>query len=599
MSVTFAVDAVTPAAAAPEVVALRDVMAAAFEATPYAVSHEGAVIEPTGTQTGAMHPLVEAVHRAFAEHRPLVLTPDAVWLTIAMGFGRHVERHAEALRARFVRHEGRETLRLRVGEMPQSPAAWAAVMDGFGGLVEEHVGSGMRRVLRCDFSTSTAVSRCASDVVMMSAFRRYFAFEMMCICGIPQITLAGTADDWRAIRARLDVIAEYDLQWWVERLAPVADAWVRAAEGEVDRDFWQCIYKPEEAYGGEVMTGWLARLFPYVGDEPGVRNPALGPEAEAAAGRRWFGRRKPRAKRSRWIGPGLAPSAVPSGMALARVTVVDARPGADPEAREMVRVLGGLCGVAVDADGALRAEPGWGVAPADPVTWAIEVLRRRGRVQGAVEDGAARLEAVSRGMRAFHAELGEVWFGGVHLRALADFEGMWLDEAGARPPRSAEVPGGDGELRVQRVADLEGDGRWLGTLRSGHVVLVDPARLPAVDELAVVADDYDALLVRVAEGGVWFDAPGYVPLATVYGLIDEAQGLGALLRPALMPGRPVPTDVSRGELGRLVSRLWYTDDAERRAHWWRIVAERCGVSGPLDDYRGRSPYEMQGLLGMG
>jgi uncharacterized protein DUF4419 len=42
------------------------------------------VLEPDG-----VHPLLGAVGRAFAEHRPLVLSPDAVWLTIASGVARH------------------------------------------------------------------------------------------------------------------------------------------------------------------------------------------------------------------------------------------------------------------------------------------------------------------------------------------------------------------------------------------------------------------------------------------------------------------------------------------------------------------------------
>ncbi|GGM87432.1 DUF4419 domain-containing protein [Dactylosporangium sucinum] len=36
------------------------------------------VLAPDG-----VHPLFGAVARAFADHRPLVLSPDAVWLTIA------------------------------------------------------------------------------------------------------------------------------------------------------------------------------------------------------------------------------------------------------------------------------------------------------------------------------------------------------------------------------------------------------------------------------------------------------------------------------------------------------------------------------------
>src|SRR6476620_101863 len=57
-----------------------------------------------------VHPLLGAVHLAFAQHRPLVLTPDAIWLTIVQGVAQHVRLNAEALRSRLVRHSGREAI---------------------------------------------------------------------------------------------------------------------------------------------------------------------------------------------------------------------------------------------------------------------------------------------------------------------------------------------------------------------------------------------------------------------------------------------------------------------------------------------------------
>jgi len=56
------------------------------------------------------HPLIEAVHVAFSQHRPLSLSPDDIWLVIAQGFGHHVTKNAEALRGRLVRHQGRRGL---------------------------------------------------------------------------------------------------------------------------------------------------------------------------------------------------------------------------------------------------------------------------------------------------------------------------------------------------------------------------------------------------------------------------------------------------------------------------------------------------------
>ncbi|MDY6781327.1 MAG: hypothetical protein SW833_02025 [Cyanobacteriota bacterium] len=34
-----------------------------------------------GIQTAIDHPLVTAVHLAFSDHRPLILTPDSIWMT--------------------------------------------------------------------------------------------------------------------------------------------------------------------------------------------------------------------------------------------------------------------------------------------------------------------------------------------------------------------------------------------------------------------------------------------------------------------------------------------------------------------------------------
>ena len=57
-----------------------------------------------------VHPLIKAVHVAFAQHRPLILSPDISGLVISQGFGHHIHENAEALRSRLVRHEGRKTL---------------------------------------------------------------------------------------------------------------------------------------------------------------------------------------------------------------------------------------------------------------------------------------------------------------------------------------------------------------------------------------------------------------------------------------------------------------------------------------------------------
>ena len=48
--------------------------------------------------------------QAYADHRPLVLSPDVVWLIISQGFSRYVNAHTEEMRGLLVFHEGKKDL---------------------------------------------------------------------------------------------------------------------------------------------------------------------------------------------------------------------------------------------------------------------------------------------------------------------------------------------------------------------------------------------------------------------------------------------------------------------------------------------------------
>jgi uncharacterized protein DUF4419 len=76
-------------------------------------SLEGGVSNVSGLVECQSQPFIQAVHYAFTEHLPLVLSPDDVWLCLAQGFGMHVNVHAEALRGRLVSHAGKAVTRVR------------------------------------------------------------------------------------------------------------------------------------------------------------------------------------------------------------------------------------------------------------------------------------------------------------------------------------------------------------------------------------------------------------------------------------------------------------------------------------------------------
>lgn len=215
------------------------------------------------------HPLIEAVHAAFSQHRPLALSPDQIWLVIAQGFSHHVAENAETLRPRLVRHAGRQTLSFEAEDL--SLASFQSAIAGFSAQIREATDPVLQETLICDFSTTTPAIRTASEVALMDSFQNYFDYEMRCVCGIPAITIEGTPEDWRRIRARVEVLGTYGLEWWVSRLRPVLDEFVLAAEGRPTAEFWKAIYKPVETYGDKVATGWITDLFPYLGDPPDRR----------------------------------------------------------------------------------------------------------------------------------------------------------------------------------------------------------------------------------------------------------------------------------------------------------------------------------------
>ncbi|HEX6685589.1 MAG TPA: DUF4419 domain-containing protein [Candidatus Limnocylindrales bacterium] len=340
----FAVDDVTPAAEPLPTVALGELFEDAL-----AVGGDPAlrVLAPDG-----VHPLLSAVGRAFADHRPLVLSPDAVWLTITQGVAQHIRLHAGQLRPLLVNHEGRKRLTVQVQAVPRDADSWRDAVDVFHKQLAAEISD--PGLFDCDFTTSTETERVAGRVVMLDAYSPYFSLWMVAVCGIPSVTLMGTPQDWRKIRQRIDSLVPFGLEKWCRSLAPIADQFVRAASGDVDTAFWQRIYNPVDAYGGEVITGWIARLYPYLKEEgaPSRPNPLLDlevgePRNVTVEGRRWYD------------GPSIRSTGVPA--TLSRVTI-NLNDRITRENRK-VAVHAGLVAVAQDTDGALCPVAGWFVAP--------------------------------------------------------------------------------------------------------------------------------------------------------------------------------------------------------------------------------------------
>lgn len=222
--------------------------------------------EYSGSWKPLTNAFIAAVHASFSNHYPLVLTPDVIWICIAQGLGQHINVNPDKLRRHFVSHEGKETLTITRDDFVKgSPAnPWPEVFDQFSQEIKKHIGDETHDLLTPNFSTTGAVERAAAQVVLMDCFKQYFCYKMVCICGIPEVTLKGTVEDWKLLREKALSLAAYDLEWWIDALRPVLDQFVAAASGDVDKQFWSSIYKLQEAYGCFYINGWIVTLFPYL-----------------------------------------------------------------------------------------------------------------------------------------------------------------------------------------------------------------------------------------------------------------------------------------------------------------------------------------------
>lgn len=218
--------------------------------------------EPVVTQE--YHGLINTAKQAFQRHHPLALSPDDIWLTIAQGFAQHINNNEE-MRHNFVKHDGKEKIIVRRdGFMRGSPENdWESIFDEFGHKIHSFIGE-TYYLIRSDFSTTGPTEKAASEVVLMDAMKSYFDYEVHTLCGIPSVELLGTVEDWEKLRDKVTQLQPFIPDWWYSKLDKIAYEFVEASKGNVDDEWWSCIYNLFGGSGGNTISGWLVTLIPYV-----------------------------------------------------------------------------------------------------------------------------------------------------------------------------------------------------------------------------------------------------------------------------------------------------------------------------------------------
>gem|GEM_PF-828202 len=218
---------------------------------------------------------------AFADHRPMRLSPDMVWEHICLTFSEYINQHADEMRQLLVNHQGVKDLVIKT-DLTTNPeldilhrpdADWGEVISLFSQEIENNADVKLAQTMKADFSTTGLTERIASQVGLMDAVKQYFRYiDFAASCGIPYIVLDGTPADWRRVVEKTRVLEQYHMDWWTQELIPLLQEFVKAAEGKANRKFWKDIVmqdRPDRLRGGGCSNvkptefdGWFLKLFP-------------------------------------------------------------------------------------------------------------------------------------------------------------------------------------------------------------------------------------------------------------------------------------------------------------------------------------------------
>lgn len=211
------------------------------------------------------NPFVYALHRAYADHRPLSFSPDDVWLLIAQGISIHIRQNFETQREKLLTHKGKKNIVIRDDKLVAGNATdWVKLLNSFKDSVKVYSGPELHKLTDINFTTTTLNHQAVRNIALLESVKEAFEFVGMSGCGIPQITLKGQKEDWQALYNKVDSLKIEGLEDWFEALKWPLQEFINVYDGKVNMRFWRSSYKDFNYYRASTVSGWFVKFFPYI-----------------------------------------------------------------------------------------------------------------------------------------------------------------------------------------------------------------------------------------------------------------------------------------------------------------------------------------------
>jgi hypothetical protein len=219
----------------------------------------------------------DAFCKAYNLHGDVKISPDDVWIVIMIYFKEYVNDNAEALRNKFVSHQGKKKLTVITQEKDESK--WDEFFEKIIIEIKNNTNGDIVDKLNSDFTTSGRFEKIISTSAIMDTFKSYFEYgRLIPMCGIQNIWMKGTLDDWIQLKTKLQFLSEYDidnkLKKYILELNPILDCFIDTYQNKVDINYWNRImdfYSTSLGSGSTTyMYGWILNFFGIYGEIEGT-----------------------------------------------------------------------------------------------------------------------------------------------------------------------------------------------------------------------------------------------------------------------------------------------------------------------------------------
>lgn len=297
--------------------------------------------------------LVNTLLECYNGHRPLVLSPDDIWLAISQGISIHINENIESLEKNiFVKNTPSE-IELRDDALVYDFQRWEHLIGLLAQETKKYTKHDFYSLFISDFSTTTKFEKIAYEVTLLESYEQVFTYYATSICGIPSITLLGKKSDWESILFKLDQLERLGLGYWAKELRPVIKEFINIFDNKVNIVFWRNIFKFEstEVCSGPYITGWFIKLFPYIKDFEFVNENSKNSQEDFKIKTIYI--KNPFIKGEKYSKSNLELKNIPSGLSDIRVNwkVIDAT--------RIMYIYSGFFSIRQYSDGSLRPLVSW------------------------------------------------------------------------------------------------------------------------------------------------------------------------------------------------------------------------------------------------